>query len=562
MESVNADELATIIADGETFTVEFKRAARANDLSDEDIVEAVICLANGSGGLLLLGVEDDGQVTGVAPRHATSTDPHRLAAMVLNKTEPAVAVAAEIAELDEHAVVVIDVPDVAMPVGTKSGKYVRRSTRVDGRPECVAFPLHEMLSIGLAADGRDYAGTLARGATVDDLDPDEFNRFRRMCASGKGDRGLADSSDLEILRALRLIRPELAGQLTLGAVLLFGTPAALDRFVPTAEATFQVLDRGRITANEVIRAPLFATAEALYERVSTRNPEQEVVVGLHRVGVPRVPAVTLRESIANALVHRDYSERGPVQVQLGSETFRVASPGGFPPGITLDNLLDDSRPRSVILSEAFKRAGIVDRAGRGIAEIFQSQLRAGRGEPDYSTSNDRMVIVVVPTADADLDLVRFVLDYEEDTQDVLVLGQLRILYELKALGPQSVGDLVDTLRLPEGVVRAHLARLAEAGLLEPRGSGRNKRHHLAAAFYRLARSSDYVRVIDTDPIQQEHMILAYVDRFETITRRKAAELCRLSPTQARVVLKRLVERGDLRLVGQRRGAHYVAAREQ
>lgn len=556
---MNVDELAQVIAGGETFRVEFKRASRSNDLSDDDIVEAVICLANGSGGLLVLGVEDDTRVTGVAPRHGTSTDPHRLAAMVLNRTEPPVSVLAEIVGINDRSVAILDVPDVEMPVGTKSGKYVRRSTRVDGTPECVAFPLHEMLSIGLAADGRDYAGALARGATADDLDPDEFKRFRRMCASGKGDRALADSSDLEILRALRLVRPELDGHLTLGAVLLFGTPAALHRFVPTAEAIFQMLDRGRIAVNEVIRAPLFATAEALYERVSARNTEQELVVGLHRVGVPRVPAVTLRESIANALVHRDYSERGPVQVQLGSDSFRVTSPGGLPSGITLDNLMDDSRPRSVILSEAFKRAGIVDRAGRGIAEMFQSQLRAGRGEPDYSTSNDRMVIMVVPTADADLDLVRFVLDYEEDAQDVLDLSQLRILHELKALGPQSLGELIEALRLPEGVIRTHLARLAEAGLLEPRGSGRHRRHHLAAAFYRLARSSDYVRLMDTDPIQQEHMILAYVAQFGTITRRKAAELCRLSPSQARAVLKRLVDRGDLRLVGERRGAHYVTA---
>lgn len=53
------------------------------------------------------------------------------------------------------------------------------------------------------------------------------------------------------------------------------------------------------------------------------------------------------------------------------------------------------------------------------------------------------------------------------------------------------------------------------------------------------------------------MILAYVDNFGRITRGKAAELCHLSPGQARVVLKRLTESGQLLLRGEKRGAHYV-----
>lgn len=53
---MNLDELRAVVAAGETFTVEFKRAA-AGALNDADIVDAVVCLANGEGGLLLVGVE-------------------------------------------------------------------------------------------------------------------------------------------------------------------------------------------------------------------------------------------------------------------------------------------------------------------------------------------------------------------------------------------------------------------------------------------------------------------------------------------------------------------------
>lgn len=553
---MSPDELAQVIAAGESFTVEFKRGQRSA-MSDNDIVDAVICIANGDGGLVVIGVEDDGTITGLEARHGASTQPHLLQAMILNKTESPLATAVEILDMNGLPVAVIDVPKAPVPVGSKSGKYVRRSLRADGRPECVAYPLHEMLSVGLTAQGRDYAATPARGARIEDLDPAEFDRFRRMCAAGKGDRTLAELSDQEVLRSLRLVLPERDNELTLGAILLFGTPASLERFVPTAEAVFQEVRGTKVSANETIRLPLFRAAVRLFELIDVRNSEQELMVGLHRIGVPRVPEGTIRESIANALVHRDYSEVGPVSVQLSDDRFRVRSPGGFPAGITLLNFLDDSKPRSPILAEAFKRAGIVDRAGRGIREMYVQLLRTGRGVPDYSATNANAVIVEISTSDADMEMVRFVLEYEDADGRVLLLPQLQILHELKAMGPQTTPELVEALKETESSVRSHLARLVGMGFVESRGPGRNRRHHLTAAFYRLAQSSEYVRLQDTDPIQQEHMILAYVDQFGSITRGKTAELCHLSPGQARTVLKRLTDAGELELRGERRGSYYV-----
>lgn len=556
MVAMTPEELAQVIAAGETFTVEFKRGQRSA-MSDNDIVDAVICMANGDGGLLLLGVEDDGTITGLEPRHGATTQPHLLQAMILNKTESPLATAVEMVDMNGLPVAAIDVPKAPVPVGSKSGKYVRRSLRADGKPECVAYPLHEMLSVGLTAQGRDYAATPARGARIEHLDPAEFDRFRRMCTAGKGDRTLAELSDQEILRSLRLVLPEHDNELTLGAILLFGTSNSLERFVPTAEAVFQELRGTTVTANETIRLPLFRAAVRLFELIEVRNSEQELMVGLHRIGVPRVPEGTIRESIANALVHRDYSEVGPVSVQLSEDRFRVRSPGGFPAGITLHNFLDDSKPRSPILAEAFKRAGIVDRAGRGIREMYVQLLRTGRGVPDYSATNANAVIVEISTSDADMEMVRFVLEYEDADGRVLLLPQLQILHELKAMGPQTTPELLEALKEGESSVRSHLARLVGMGFVESRGPGRNRRHHLTAAFYRLAQSSEYVRLQDTDPIQQEHMILAYVDQFGSITRSKAAELCHLSPGQARTVLKRLTDAGELELRGERRGSYYV-----
>lgn len=548
-------EVEVLAAAGETLRVEFKRGARRS-LNDDTIVEAVTCLANGGGGTLLLGVEDDGTIMGLEPRHGPTTHPHLLQAMIVNRTEPPVATLVEILTVKDRAVGVIRVPDADSPIGTSSGRYVRRRLDSNGRPECAPYPLYEMLSAGLSSQGRDYAATLARGAIKEDLDPAEFQRFREMCGSSRGDGVLASASDHDILRALRLVDPG-SDEVTLGAVLLFGTEGALERFVPSAEVIFTEFREGRIVTSEVVRAPLLKSANRLYDLVSVRNTEQEVLIGLHRVGIRRVPATVIREVIANALVHRDYASLGPISVQLDDDSFRVSSPGGFPPGITLDNLLEDSRPRSPIIADAFKRAGIVDRAGRGVREIYDQLLRVGRGEPDYSRSTSTSVVVSVPTSQSDVETVRFVLDYEESSGNSLSLLQLRLIHELKSMGPQSIGELGAALNESDTRVRAQVTRLAEQGLVEARGSGRHRRNHLSASFYRAAQSSEYVRLQDTDPIQQDRMVLAYVEQYGSITRRKVAELCRLGSDQARVVLRRLAESKRLELRGERRTAHYV-----
>lgn len=551
------EEVETLTVLGETLRVEFKRGARRS-LNDDMIVEAVTCLANGHGGTLLLGVENDGSITGLEPRHGDITKPHLLQAMIVNRTEPPVATLVEILTVSGQEVAVISVPDADSPIGTSSGRYVRRRLDANGKPECAPYPLHEMLSAGLSSQGRDYAATPARGAQHDDLAHGEFDRFREMCGSRRGDGILASASDQDILRALRLVEPG-SDAVTLGAILLFGTESALERFVPSAEVIFTEIREGQIVTSEVVRAPLLKAAARLYDLIAVRNTEQEVFVGLHRVGIRRVPDLVIREVVANALVHRDYASLGPVSVQLDDDTFRVSSPGGFPPGITLDNLLDDSRPRSPMIADAFKRAGIVDRAGRGVREIYDQLLRVGRGEPDYSRSTTTSVVVSVPTSQSDVETVRFVLDHEETSGKRLNLLQLRLIHEFKSMGPQSIGELSAGLNESDTRVRAQVTRLAEQGLVEARGSGRHRRNHLTAAFYRVAQSSEYVRLQDTDPIQQDRMVLAYVEQYGSITRRKVAELCRLGSDQARVVLRRLVDSDRLELRGERRRAHYVLA---
>lgn len=91
-----------------------------------------------------------------------------------------------------------------------------------------------------------------------------------------------------------------------------------------------------------------------------------------------------------------------------------------------------------------------------------------------------------------------------------------------------------------------------------RGERKGRTHHLSAATYRrLGVPAAYVRRRGFEPIQQEQMILQYVQAHGRITRREAAELCRISSPQARDLLAKLVKKGVLVRQGRRRGIFYV-----
>lgn len=549
------------LVDGETYGVEFT-SERSGALNDRDLVEAVVCLANGTGGLLLLGVEDDGRPTGARPRHESGrTDPLRMQAMIANNTQPATSVTVHLIEIDGKEIVVVEVPDSLRVVGTARGTYVRRAIGSDGRPTCIPLHAHEMLARDIDRGTVDYAAIPAGGARWEDLDPIEFDRARRLVneAGARGDRILGGLSDREILHALGLVRDDRI--VSIGALLLFGHASAIRRFVPTHEAAFQVLRGLQVEVNEFFVEPLFRLAETIFSRFEARNREQELQWGLLRVPLPDYSQTAFREALANALTHRDYTRRGAVHVQWEDDQLEVSSPGGLPTGVTVDNLLvTPPRPRSPLLADAFKRTGLVERTGRGVNRMFAEQLRVGRRAPDFGRTTDQHVVVVLPGGPADSSLTRWVLEQEREADRPLPLPDLQVLAELLRERRASTAELSVVLQRTDSETRHHLARMVEQGWVEARGERKGRSWHLSAAVYRaLETPSGYVRVRGFEPLQQEQMILSFVGAHGRISRAQAAELCSIAPAQASRLLGRLTDDGKLVRRGERRGSHYELA---
>jgi len=547
-------EFKTLLASGETLTVEFKSDVKG--LPDRDLVTAVVAMANTEGGLVLLGVEDDGTVTGVHPHHQ---DTAGLAALIANRTNPSAAVRVEVVDWNKKKFLSIQVPKARGIVSTSDGLLLRRRLMVSGKPEAVPFYPHEFIQRQSAMGLVDPSAIPLESLTDDDLNPLERQRVREAIRRYGGDMSLLPLADEELDGALGLIttvdgirRPTLAG------LLLMGREEILRQHVPAHEVAFQVLEGTDVQVNEFFRKPLLQTFEAVEMLFKARVKEQEIQVGLFRVPIPNYDRRAFREGFINALVHRDYSRLGAVHLRLDEDGLTLSSPGGFVEGITLHNLLVTApRSRNPLLADIVKRIGLAERTGRGIDRIYEGMLRYGRPAPDYAMSDAASVVLVLPRSDADFAFLEMILRHEKRTGTAMPIDSLIILSRLRSERRLTTVDLTVNTQKSEQATRTALENLVEAGLVEAHGTGRGRTYTLSAKVYRYSgRKAAYIRQAGFDPIQQEQMVLKFIETHGTIKRADVMDLCRITKDQAAKLLKRLTSEATITKHGERRGTYY------
>ena len=170
------------------------------------------------------------------------------------------------------------------------------------------------------------------------------------------------------------------------------------------------------------------------------------------------------------------------------------------------------------------------------------------------------MVVEIPGGDANLDCVRLLVT-EAQQGRALRLDELLILNALRRERSLATEEGARLIQKPEADARAALHRLVEAGLVEERGLKKGRTWHLSAAAYRaLGDKAAYVRQRGFEPLQQEQMVLQFVQKHGRITRKDAAALCRITGPQAYRLLKSLADRGLIEREGSRgRGVGYRRA---
>lgn len=535
----------------ENLTIEFK--SDKNCLSDNDIIDAVVAFANTDGGDLYLGVEDDGEITGLHEKHRDIT---QLSAFIANKTVPPISVRCEILEY-ERLVLKISVPKRTCIVASSSGKMQRRRIKSDGTPENIPMYPYEIATRLSSLSLLDYSAQAVPESDYSDLDPVERQRLRDIIRTYRGESSLLELNDEELDKALQFVVLS-EGKLvpTFCGLLLIGKKEALQHHMPTAESSIQVLCGTDIKVNESFRLPILAAFEKISEYFSAWNNSEEMEIGLFRITIPDYDPKAFREALVNAFCHRDYSVLGRVLIQISDTGMTISNPGGFIEGINIDNLLEaEPHGRNPVLADAMKRIGLAERTGRGIDRIYEGSLFFGRLLPDYSQSSSNRVKLFIPKGPTDKAFIQMISEEQKRLGRMMPIYSLLILNILKSVSRISLQELSEELKMPESKIRVTLETLVASGMVEAVGNGRGRYYLLSSKYYK--NTAEYIRTKDIDPIRYEELVLQLIKKKGDGCRADVVELLHVTPPQAYRILKKLDSEGKIKRIGSGPNTKYV-----
>jgi ATP-dependent DNA helicase RecG len=391
--------LLEIIANGENSGVEFKEDA----LQNFDLAKELVAFSNLSGGMVLLGVADDGRIAGLTRANledwvmTTCRDKIRPAIIpffeILREVEPGkdVAIVSVTRGYDVHGLWHSNSNKYYIRVGTQS----REATQ-----EELARLFQQRGTI--RAELRPISG-----ATLADLDlrrlRDYFGRIRQQ--------HVPDDVDEQGWTTL-LVNTEIMVEdgVTLGGILLFGrTP---NRFLPQAgmdAAAFPGTEKDYAARERTaLRGPMTPLLNANGELVENglveqgldfvrRNTSVEAVIeeGGRRVERSTYPLEVLREAIVNALIHRDYLlSSTDIELTVYSKRLEIISPGRLPNGITPERMRAGCRAaRNQLIKDVMRDYRYLEHMGMGIPrKIISGMQKHNHTVPELIEDQERFTL--------------------------------------------------------------------------------------------------------------------------------------------------------------------------
>lgn len=434
----------------ETESIDFKEAKTSFNLAE--LCEYVSAFANEGGGTIVFGVTDR------PPRQFVGTNafgnPTKLREDVFSRINWRIRT--KEFHPDGRRVMVIETD--AAPRG--------RPVMSDGRAYCrIGSQKHVMnadrLRAALQEPTLDFSAEVCKAATVSDLSADAIKLFKSRW-------GMRDPSvlrhqwdDAQLLEAAELT---VDGAVTNAAVILLANEASLTRCIPQAETVFEFRAResdDTYAERREYREGFLLWMDDIWSRINVRNTIRQLRSGLFRQEISAFEEASMREAMLNAIAHRDYQNPASVFVRMYPSRIEFHSPGGFPSGVTAENIVDRQSPRNRRLADAMKKCGLVERSGQGADIMFRRSIETGKPLPDYSRSDNHVVVLDLRGEVTDEDFIRFLEGLSGERGEPFSTNDLRVL---------------DMVHRGVGVPNALVSRrdaLLNAGAIE-RVGGKNK----------------------------------------------------------------------------------------
>ncbi|RAV28520.1 ATP-binding protein [Sinomicrobium soli] len=348
----------------------------------DDYLKWVCGFANAQGGVIFIGKDDNGNVSGI-------DDHKRLMDDIPNKIRNAMGITVEVnlhEESGKHFIEIITLP-YSVPISLR-GRYYYRSGST--KQELTGASLNEFL---LKKSGKTWDDVIEPRATFDDIDEKAVATFVQEAEfSGR----LPESKGLTVPQLFDKLRLTENGQLKRAAIVLFAKDPA--KFYPNtfvkigrfgkddADLIFQENEEGNLIM--ILQTIL----EQLHHKFLIRKVSFE---GMKRIETSEYPVPALREVILNALVHRNYMG-APTQIRVYDDKIVFWNEGTLPQGLSIEALkgFHASQPRNILIADVCFKGGYIDSWGRGMLKIYNACKEAGLPEPEIKEFQNGLLVTL------------------------------------------------------------------------------------------------------------------------------------------------------------------------
>lgn len=537
--------------------VEFKKGEHGNVAYDGGsrlkpserrrcILGYVTALCNEKGGLLVIGMEDKYPHKVVGTRQNENST-GELEANIYRDT----GIRPKIYELYEDEaekkgrVLVIDVP--SRPAGTVFKFEDVPLMRVGEELK----PMSDEVYLSIIQENEpDFSQQICRDATLDELDPDALSVLKEKYAKKQNNPIFLTLSNRQILSDLQLITDE---GVTNAAVILLGKENFIKRVYPQASVMLEYRhSESQITFDNRISysQPFFIMIDRLWHDIDLRNGKFQIKEGPYIFDVPYFNEEVIRESINNAITHRDYTRHSETVIKQYPQKLIVTNAGGFPHGVTIDNILTvPSTPRNRLLADVLSKTGIVERSGQGIDKIFYRTLSEGKEAPDYSGSDAFNVELILSAIIQDKAFALFI----ESVQQNLAEDNKLSVFEIVVL--DKIRRNEKTTALDKAVIK----QLMDRSLIEKRGKTNGIHYILCRSYYEFTgNTAEYSKKSDWNTSQVTSIIIPFLTKYNKAKMGDFVKLLdgHLTRRQVRVYIQHMVDQNILTASGKGYGTYY------
>jgi len=517
-----------------------------------ELAKDCIAFANATGGRLLIGIEDNQaspDANQIIPDDLPDTIRRKLAERTVNVTSLPVIVT----DPNGGRYIELTIPRSIAVASTTDGRYFLRIAdqskpitgddvmRLAGERSALPWETQTSLNVGR-----------------DNVDSDKLEKLiNDLRASDRVKSSVKEKSSAELLDHYQLAQGQFLTNL---GILCVGQQRHRVQLATAPVIQFIKYDEQDQKVNKLVWDDQTANPMELIESVWQEIPDfrerYELPDGLFRQYIPAFDEIVIRELLVNALVHRPYTQRGDIFLNLFPDRLEIVNPGLLPLGVTPKNVLHTTVRRNENLARLFHDLKLMEREGSGFDKIYEILLSQGRPAPELIETHDR-VQVTVRRRILKPDVIDFIAKadqtYQLTQRERITLG---LLAQREAL---SARELIAALELSSvDALQPWLSRLLDWEIVRSIGRTQATRYYIDPA---LLRSLDFVGGTTLKRIEPHRLLALIVEDVRHYPLSKISDIHqRIGPEIPRSRIRRSIEQlvndGKLQAEGVRSGTRY------